>query len=208
MGAWVGAALTGLSLLNGLFGKKQHNEVDKTTTNTPTYDPQSAAFKDYLMKAFQGNLENNNGFDSAYTTGGLNNIRRTADMSSKGIGDILTSRGLSRTGAGASALADSSYRSGGLISSFLANAPLALDARRQNLLNSAGGFFSSLPVGSTSHVTGYDDTSQGGGAGGAIQGGTSGLAGFLGQLSAQNALKKLFGGSGSSSSGGSDWYGG
>lgn len=197
--AWLGAGLTGLSFLSGLFGKKSHNEVDKTTTNTVNYDPKSAAFKDFLMNMYQGNLENDQGFGDAYKTNGLQSIYDQAGLASKNVDNSMTSRGLTRTTAGANSDVENSYRTGGSISRFLSNAPLVLDQRRQGLLNSAGGFFSSLPTGSTQHTTGYDDSGMGGGVAGGIQGGTSGLAGFLGQLSAQGALDKILKGMGGSS---------
>lgn len=193
---WIGPVLTGVSALAGLFGgKKQQNAtVDKTVN--PVYDDKQLSMRNYLMDAFTNNLQNDQGFGDAYKTTGLSNIANTYARSSNAVGDILSSRGIGRTTAGANALTDTTYRAGGAISNFLNNLPIVLDQRRQGLLQNAGNFFSSLPTGS--HTTGYDNTSQttGGGASGLIGGGASGLAAWLGALQAQNTLGKLLKGSG------------
>lgn len=188
----IGAALSGLSALAGLFPKKQVSTTNSTVSSNPNYDPQSAQFKDFLMSMFKGRIDNNEEFESGYKSSGLNNILDTTKRSSDSLGDILTSRGLSRTGAGASAAVDNSYRGAKDISSFLNSLPMLFDERRRDNLNAGAGFFSSLPVGTTtttnSRTEGSAPTSP---LGGAIIGGSSGLASYLGQISANNQLKNI-----------------
>lgn len=190
MGAWVGAALAGLSSLGGLFGK-QKSTTDSTTTSTPTYDPTNQAFRDQLIKAFESNISSNNGFDKAYTDSGIQNIQRNAQTGFNSLGDVLSSRGIGRTTAGANVAAQGSYNAGNQLSQFLNNAPLVLDQRRQQILGAAGGYQSSLPVGSTqvAHSTTVGGPSSPGA--GFVQGGAQGLAGWLGQLSAQSSLGNI-----------------
>lgn len=205
MGAWLGAGLTGLSFLSSLFGKKQHNEVDKTTTSTPTYDDQNLGFRNFLINAFQNQVSSTNpgsDFENSYRTGGLNNIRMQSNNANKAIDDIISSRGLGRTTAGGSALANTSVSNSNSIASFLNNLPIVMDQRREGILRDAGGYQSAIPVGSTTHVKGYDDTTGGGGIGAGISGASSGLAGYLGQLSANNSLQKILATMGKSSGGG------
>lgn len=193
MSAWVGAALAGLSGLSGLIPRKQVSTTNTDQTNMPVYDPATASFKDRLLRMFTENLDNSPAFGEAYRTGGLANIRNTSELANRSIDNLLTSRGINRTTAGGSALADASYRSGRDLSSFLTNLPIILDQRKQALLSGAGSFLTSLPTGQ--HITGTSRTegTVPGGFAGFVQGGTQGLAGYLGQLSAQqnwlNVLK-------------------
>lgn len=199
MSAWVGAALTGASLLSGLFGQKQKSTTTSDQTTNPVYDSATQNFRDKLLSMFGSNLDNNSEFGNNYRTQGLANIKNLAPSLNNSIGDILTSRGLGRTTAGGSALTDTAYRSGHDISSFLNNLPLILDQRKQALLSGAGNFLSSLPTGT--HTTSSSTTigSTPGGFSGAVQGGSQGLATYLGQLSAQQNWAKVLKAMGSNS---------
>lgn len=211
MGAWIGPVLTGVSALAGLFGgskQKQNATVDKTVM--PSYDPQQQAFRDYLISAFRGNLENDQGFGAGYKTSGLQSIADASNTAGNSVASILAARGLGRTTAGAFATGDRNYRAGSQISNFLQNLPLVLDQRRQNLLQGAGSFFSSLPAGT--HTTGYDNTSITGGptspVAGLVGGASQGIASWLGALNAQNILKNLgIGAPKTPSAGNSDYWG-
>lgn len=197
---WIGPVVAGLSGLGGLFGGSKVKSSSTTdTSSTPNYDPQTLAFKNYLESAFQQQTspEALQQFGDAYTTAGTHNIQRNAGLASNSLTDILSSRGIGRTTAGAATLADNSYRAGGDISSFLNNAPLLLDQRKQALLTGAGGFLSSLPVGTNTHSTmsGVNVSGPTSPAAGFIGGASQGLASWLGQLNAQqsfaNILKSL-----------------
>lgn len=195
---FIPAAITGLSAIAGLFGNKQKSQgtVDQTTTNTPTFDPTSQAFRDQLIGMFTGRLNgagSDGTFQQAYTGQGLKNILNTSQTANDALSNILASRGLSRTTAGGFGQAQLGYNQGNSITNFLNSVPLTMDARTSQLMRDAGGFFSSIPYGTSSHVTGRTtgNYTYGGGAGGAIQGGAQGLAGYLGQLSAQNSLYNI-----------------
>lgn len=206
MSAWVGAALTGLSALSGLIPHKQVSTTNTDQTTTPTYDPATATFRDKLLRLFSENLDGDQGFGAALKTGGLTNIRDTAGLADTNVGNLLTSRGINRTTAGGSALTDSNYRSAHDVSTYLNQLPIILDQRKQALLSGAGSFLSSLPTGSHTTGTSRTEGTVPGGFAGAVQGGTQGLAGYLGQLSAQQNWLKVLGKAGGGGGGGSYDY--
>lgn len=191
MSAWLGAALAGLSGLSGLIPKKQVSTTSTDQTTLPTYDPASLSFRDMLMRMFTENIKGDNTFGDNLRTEGLQNIGNTSNLAARSFGDILSSRGINRTTAGSSALGDVSYKSGRDISAFLNHLPLLLDQRKQDLLSGAGSFFSSLPTGSRVTGTSRTEGTVPGGFSGLLQGGSEGLATYLGQLNAQKNLSKI-----------------
>lgn len=200
MGAWVGAALTGLSALSGLFGnKKQVSDTNFNNTTMPSYDPTTLAFRDFLIKSFTDNAGGAglDKFIDAYKAKGLKNLVLANANTSQAVQDMLASRGIDRTTAGASALTDTSYRGASNTADFLNNIPILRDSMMQDRLKSAAGFQASLPVGTTqsgsSHTVGNVGPSSP--VAGLLGGGSAGLATWLGQQSANqqfaNILKSL-----------------
>lgn len=196
MGAFIAPIVAGLGALTGLFGQK------KTTTNqttnsstTPVYDPATQSFKDQLMSAFSGETSPSAlaQFANNYTTAGVKNIQTGANTAENSIADVLAARGIGRTTAGAQGVGDTTQSEAGNLSTFLNQAPLLLDQRTQGLLSAAGGFLSSLPVGSstTSNTTGTNVVAPASPVAGLVQGGASTYAGLLGQQSAQNSLANI-----------------
>lgn len=193
MGAFIAPIIAGLSALTGGLSKqKQTSDTNSTSTTTPNYDPATAAFKNLLLGLYTKNLNNLPSQDQ-FTTAGVKNLTDSSDAAQSGLSDILASRGLSRTTAGGSSAFDTSYKQGQGISNFLTNAPFNYQTAIQPELSGGSAFLSSLPLGTT--TTGSSHTVGTGGpsspVAGAITGGASGLAGYLGQIQAQNSLGNI-----------------
>ena len=106
------------------------------------------------MNQFLGRTEDSNDYFGGYQRQGINNINTQSGLNDEAIQNILASRGLGRTGAGASSLISNQINRGNQLSSFANSIPQLRDQRsRQNLLD-AGGFFGQMPVGSS--VTGHN----------------------------------------------------
>lgn len=202
MGAWVGAALTGLGALGSLFGpKKSTSTTNYNSTSTPNLLPQDQLLMDNLTKKY-GDLINGAGsgeFERAYTTGGLKNINTASQRSQQAIMDMLTARGLGRTTAGGVTAGEASMNGANQTANFLNSVPLIMDQRLQAILQQAGGYEASIPKGST--VSGSQTFTGVGNAptspiAGLISGGAQGAATVLGQYNATqnflNSLKNLF----------------
>lgn len=187
-------AMAGLSALGGLFGtKKQTSDTTSNSTTTPNYDSQSLYLKNQLLGNYSDILKNLPQWNSAYETGGLKNIAAAAQNSGQAAQDILAQRGIARTTAGAGSLVDQSQQQGRNVSSFLTNAPIVENTNALNTYGGAGSFLASLPVGTT--TSGSSHTVGTGGPtspiAGLLGGGVQGLAGVLGQQSANNSLASI-----------------
>lgn len=180
----LGLGLTGLGALSGLFGKKQTSDTSYSQSSMPSYDPTNLSFRDFLIGQYRNNLENQGNFEQAYTTGGLRNIGRTNASAASALGDLYTSRGIGGTAA-AAGTGNLAFANANRTADFLNNIPIIMDQLKQAKLGAAAGYQASLPVGTTSSGTSHTVGSVPGGFGPAIQGGASGLAGFLGQYAAQ-----------------------
>lgn len=183
-------------LLGGLFGGNKTSGTSTTnSTSTPVYGAGQQALLNQLLAAFQGSTSPTslNQFGQSYTNQGLANIQQEAGQASQSLQDVLASRGLARTGAGAAITAGNQYSSGQNIANFLNQAPITLANYKNSLLSSAGGFLSSLPVGSTTSST----TNQTGTVGpisalaGGITGGVSTAAGLYSSQQAQQSLANI-----------------
>lgn len=192
IGPLLGGLLSGgLSAIGGLFGGQKSTQ-DSTTTTSPNYDPASLALKNFLLSNYQGAVNNIPNFNKAYETSGVKNIFDSTGSAAQQAQDILSSRGIDRTTAGAGSLVDTSQQRGKQVSNFLNQAPIQEQSNLLSTLGGAGSFLASLPVGSTStsHTTGT------GGAplspvAGALSGGAQGLAAALGQQTASNNLANI-----------------
>jgi hypothetical protein len=186
--AWIGPLLAGLTGLGGLFGK-QKQESTTTGSSTPNYDPQQLAFRNFLMDQFKGSVTGLPTQDQ-YTTAGLKNLGDTSAMAGSRLEDILASRGLGRTTAGASSAFDNTSRNAKNFSDFLTSSPFNYANYRQPFLQAAGGFSSSLPVGSNTTQRTIGTGGPSSPAAGFFGGATQGLAGYLGQENATNNFMK------------------
>lgn len=198
MGGFIAPIITGLSGLAGAFaGQKSSSDTtsNSTSSSTPNYDPNTLAFKNYLMNLYKSNLSNLPTQDQ-FETAGTKNIQQGADDAQGGLGDILAARGLARTTSGGSSAFDTSYKQGQTLSNFKTNVPFNYNAAIQPSLTNAASFLSSLPIGTTSTTSGTSHTTGIGGEpisplAGFITGSASGLAGVLGQQQAQTSLGNI-----------------
>lgn len=204
MGAFAAPIVAALSGIAGAFGKsKQTSDTTSNSTTTPQYDPASLALKNFLLKAFQDNVNTLPDWNKSYETSGVQNLVNSSTNAAQAAADAIAARGISRTTAGANAIGDQSYQQGRQISSFLNNAPIVEQAQKDSRLAGAGGFLASLPVGSTtsgtSHTVGTGGPSSP--LAGFINGGAQGLAGVLGQQYATQSLGNILKGLGLNSNG-------
>jgi hypothetical protein len=195
MGGWVGPVLTGLGALSGALNK------NPVTTTTPQYDPTNQAFRDYLISALgqQTNPANEATFGNAYKLGGVLNFRNASMGTNNSLQTALAMRGLGRTTAGVNTVGDTGYRAGSSIADFLNQAVMNLANRHTQNLQSAADYQKSIPVGSRTVGTNPAGT----GFTGALQGGVSTAAGYLGQMSAQSNFTKALKAAGIYNGGGS-----
>ena len=184
MGTWVGPLMAGLGALQGAFGQNQYPGAN---------DPGTVALRQALQSGWQNRLNNQSGFQTAYTTGGLRNIAMAGNNEGNSVNDFLASRGLGRTIAGAGSMRDVSYDVGGRTSNFLNNVPLAMDQRNLQNLQGAGGFLNSMQQAPAQPSPG----------GAAMGWGANGLAGWLGAYYANKSLQNALEISGNSGSGNS-----
>jgi len=189
----IGGLLSALGGLGGAFAKPQTSDTTSNSSTTPQYDPQNLALRNQLLQLYADRTSGKGAtdFQNSYTLGGLNNLRRTAGVNQQAVSDMLTARGIGRTTAGGSALADTSYRTGSGFADFLNNIPMIMDQRQAANLSAAGGYQASLPVGSNTTGTSHTVGLTGGGIGGAIQGVASTAAGYMGAVQAQNSFDKI-----------------
>lgn len=166
-------AISGISALGGLLSNRK-KEITSTqdqtqTTNIdqrsmPEYDPQQQQMRSMLMHQFLGRTEDDNDYWSGYRRQGIEDINQQAGLTDEAISNVLASRGLGGSSAGASSLIGSQLNRGRQISSLINQVPLMADARRRQNLLDASGFFSNLPVGShqtgTNTSTGHTKTVQ------------------------------------------------
>lgn len=192
MGAFVAPIIAGLGALTGLFGSPQKSSSSSTTTTTPNYDPASLALKNFLTSNYTNSVNNIPGWNKAYQTSGLQNILQSATSSSQAAQDALARSGTARTTAGANTVEDQSQQQGKQVSSFLNNAPIVEQQNLLSTLGGAGSYLASLPVGTTSSNT----TNTVGGqpanpVAGLLGGGSTALAGILGQQAANASLGNI-----------------
>lgn len=191
-------ALSGISALAGLFGSKNQKQSSNSTStenfstsNTPTFDPATEIMKKLLMDKFLGRTEDDSDYFSGFATEGLKNINAGADAADTSIENILASRGLGRTSAGASSRIGNQLNRVNAQSSFLNSIPQMQDTRnRQNLLDAAG-FFNVIPTGTSSTgTTSRTGTGTGTDFGNPLGGTFSSLATTLAGLYGSGAFRK------------------
>lgn len=186
-------AISGISALAGLFGnKKQKQEeesvtkTDSTSTTTPQYDGKTLIMRDLLMDRLLGRTEDNNDVFGGYTAEGLNNINAGANSSQTAIENILASRGLGRTTAGANSFIGNQISRIGQQNTLLNSIPLLADQRNQAALNDASSFWGKIPigqqtVGSQTATTKGSKTIPGNQTAGGLLGLGTSLAGMFGK---------------------------
>jgi hypothetical protein len=187
-------AISGISALGGLLANRgakskqdQTQNIDQLTA--PEYDPQTMYMRNFLMDQYLNRIRGDEDFFGGYATEGLNQINQGSNIASQNIENILASRGLGRTTAGASSAVQNQLNRLMQQNSFLNQIPLLRDQRAQSNLVGASGFFNQLPVASrrTGTTTGETDASTGGNM---LGGGFSSLATMLGGLYGVGAFDK------------------
>lgn len=194
-------AISGISALAGMFGnraKKLESESSSTSsfnrsgTSMPTYDEKTRQMRDQLMHAYLDPL----GYDpdlSGYQAEGVGEINRGSDLMDRSIENMLASRGLSGTSAGATSRIMNYLNRGNQLSSFINSIPMLAEDRRRQNLQMAGQFFSQLPYGQTTTERGTQTGTQKGTQtqpGNMLGGGLMGLGTSLVGLYGEGAFGK------------------
>lgn len=191
MAGFILPAITGLSALAGVFGGSKSTSQSTTTTN-PNFTPQEQALISLLNGNYTSLINGAPQWNKAYETTGTQNITNAAIQASQAANDALAARGISRTTAGAGAVANTSYQEGQNLSNFLNQAPIVEQNQLSTNLGNAASFEASLPVGTTSNSNTTGTGSQPiNPVSGFITGGSQGLAAALGQQSAATSLGNI-----------------
>jgi len=118
-------AISGVSALAGLLGNKKKttqqtstSTEDLASSNMPQYDSQQQIMRSLLMNQFLGRTEDQGDYFGGYQRQGISNINQQSGLNDEAIQNILASRGLGRTGAGASSLISNQINRGNQLSSF------------------------------------------------------------------------------------------
>ncbi len=159
---WLTAILGALSGLSGLFGNKgtQQQQAQQTNSRTqdlvntsshtmnssmPQYDATTGAFRDKLLDQYNTAL-NTDPDMSGYQANALEDINRGAGLQDQALQANLAARGITGPAAATASAGVQDQRFARSIA--LKNTvPLLAQDRRNAILQQAGGFFSSLPVG-------------------------------------------------------------
>jgi hypothetical protein len=151
--AAIGLGISGITALAGLFAnRKKQQEQRQTQTqdinelSSPEYDPKTQIMRDTLMNHYLDRLGSDDDFFKGYTQTGLRNINQSYDNTNESINNLLASRGLGRTSAGASSLVGNAINRGNQQSSFMNTIPQLQDQRSLANLQGASGFFNQLPI--------------------------------------------------------------
>lgn len=208
------ALIAGISgIAGGLLNKpKTTQQNSNSTTNSsndtntnfnqqtnPVYDPLQLQMRNFLISQYQNRL-NPSGIQHTvndYIGQGVNNINSTANTNQQALSNTLAARGLSYSGAAGTALAGQESKRIGDITGLRNQESLLKDQLQQQRLTDFSTYMSSLPVGSQSSGTGYQQnlgTSHTNSVGtnydpGNVLGGAvSGLGGSLAYLYGQGAF--------------------
>lgn len=181
----------------GLFSSeektKQTQSQDTTqngsssASNTPVFDPKVLASRDFILQFLQDRMQNLPNFTNQYAATGLQNINKGADARQRMIDNLLRSKGLANTTAGANLSAATGAQNISDRTNFINTLPMFGEQVTNDRLNQFSGFVNAQPVGSqvnqTSNTTGHttgsmeQTTKKPGGIFGDILGAAAGLAG-------------------------------
>ena len=152
-------AISGLSALGSLFNKpKVDNRFDQTQQNqsntqfsnlqTPMEDSYAQAIKRRLSDYYMNTL--NEPIDlTGYRRQGVNDINTNYDLAQKGMQNMLAARGLSYSPAASNTLLSGENARIGDIARFTQGLPLLERQLREQTANQAAGFYSRIPIGTS-----------------------------------------------------------
>lgn len=169
-------ALSGASLIGGMFGNKGGGKQTSTSTTTPTLDPAFKGLQDIILPNIINRLK---GPALPPGIGEMNTaaINKTYANAQTGLANTLTARGLGTSPvAGAAEAQLQGNRAGDIVRMKQTLPILEMEQQRANLMDALQALQLGRGTQTNSTVTG------GGGAGSKIGGGISGLASMLGFL--------------------------
>jgi hypothetical protein len=198
---WTAAGLAGASILAGIFGNRPRttrstwNKTDDSWSNAttdPDYDPLAGYFRDEIINNYLTDLnpEMSQNYWNAYEQNAFNNIDDATYNDGGIVNKFLTSRGLGRTTAGASAINNVFQNNRMQKAALSSSIPLLAEQRRRAILDSAGNFFRNIPYGQNTSTTGQTKETGSGtniNQGNMLGGGLAGAASSLALLYGANA---------------------
>jgi len=163
MAFFVPALIAGASALAGALANRKQKQTSETqqrqtgtnrqdfsSTTLPQYDPESLAFRNALLAAFTGRLqENPRNIADEQITGSLRDINQGSEIQKRLIQQQLALRGLNFSPASAIAPASVDASRIAQQNQVLGNRNTLVDSIMRNRLGEASAFLNSLPVGQT-----------------------------------------------------------
>lgn len=172
---WVGAGLAalggGAGNVSGQSGTTDSNSnsntdttfnTGQTGTSRPLYDDKTLEYRNGLLDYLHQYLVTDPDL-SGYKSNGLAQINRDSDAGQMGLGQALAARGLNTSPVAANALGQANNARIASSSQFSNSIPMLAEQLRQQRLQQVTGFFSGLPVGTSSQndASGHSYTTAG-----------------------------------------------
>jgi hypothetical protein len=123
------------------------SSFSNTQETTPQYDPAAWGARNAILEQYKQRLSGRGGFLTGYTGQGMRQINRSADLNKVALQNILSSRGLSSSPAGAAFEARGEDERMKQLTEFLGGIPLLDRQMEGEDLSNYGSFVSSLPTG-------------------------------------------------------------
>jgi hypothetical protein len=133
-------------------------ESTGTSTTTPNLSPQAQQLLQQLTQSYSKFARP---VDlTGYQAGQIQDINRSSDLQSEAVNNIMAARGLSNSPAAGTALANVQGQRFGDITKLNQSLPMLGNQLNLQNLNAAGGFFSSIPYGTTTGTSGSTSSQQ------------------------------------------------
>jgi len=168
------------SYLSGKNKQTQNSTVNDTTSSSPTYDPQQLDARNKMLDFYTNRLQDNQGWMTGYAGQGMRDINRVSDLRTQAIDNILATRGLSSSPAGAGLAAQGEDTRMKQQVDFMSQLPLLGRQLQTTDADAFAKFIASLPTGNTQTRQGTTTGSAYGSTAGAVGSGVNnGTAAFL-----------------------------
>lgn len=188
MPAWlIPAIISAAGAIGGSLsnrGQTAKSTQDTTTSNQVNLDPETSNFKNQILNSYLEMLMGGPDF-TGYEASGVANINKNADLAKQRTTELLSSRGI-RGPALDFAVADLEKNRFADITGFQNQIPLLRNQLKQDILGAAGGFFGSIPFGTTQTMSTKSTGTQ---PGNALAGGVGNSANLLAMLYGMGAFR-------------------